>query len=54
MSELCIEGYPTDVVGRKISSVDLYHGSVSMFEAAGFTRHEHPSPGRATMQLELA
>jgi GNAT superfamily N-acetyltransferase len=48
-----VEGYPTDASGKKMSSADLYRGTVSMFEAAGFTRHEHPAPTRATMRLEL-
>ena len=31
-----LEGYPSDVKGRKVPAANLYHGSLSMFEDAGF------------------
>lgn len=47
-----IEGYPMDTAAReKTSAADLYHGSVSLFEAAGFTVAARPSPGRALVTL---
>lgn len=50
-----IEGYPVDVEAKpaKVSSAGLYHGSVSIFEHAGFTLQARPYPGRALMRLEL-
>ncbi len=49
-----IEGYPVDVEAKpeKVSSAALYHGSVSIFEQAGFTVQARPYPGRALMRLE--
>ena len=49
-----IEGYPIDVVQKpKVSSATLYHGSLTLFEQAGFTVQARPTPGRALMRLEL-
>jgi GNAT superfamily N-acetyltransferase len=49
-----IEGYPVDVVDRqKTSSADLYHGTVTLFEGAGFTINARPIAGRAVMTLRL-
>jgi ribosomal protein S18 acetylase RimI-like enzyme len=31
-----LEAYPSDVQGRKVPAANLYHGSLSMFEDAGF------------------
>ena len=31
-----LEAYPSDVQGRKVPAANLYHGSLTMFEAAGF------------------
>jgi ribosomal protein S18 acetylase RimI-like enzyme len=31
-----LEAYPSDVKGRKVPAANLYHGSLSMFEDAGF------------------
>jgi len=31
-----LEAYPSDVKGRKVPAANLYHGSLSMFEEAGF------------------
>jgi GNAT superfamily N-acetyltransferase len=49
-----VEGYPIDTAERqKASAADLYHGTVSLFESAGFDVAARPSPGRALMRLEL-
>lgn len=49
-----LEGYPVDPAKRpKVSSAELYHGSVSLFAANGFTEVSRPSPDRAVMQLDL-
>jgi GNAT superfamily N-acetyltransferase len=31
-----LEAYPSDVEGRKVPAANLYHGTLTMFEAAGF------------------
>ena len=31
-----LEAYPTDTAGRKIPAANAYHGTLSMFESAGF------------------
>jgi GNAT superfamily N-acetyltransferase len=31
-----LEAYPSDTKGRRVTAANLYHGSLSMFEAAGF------------------
>ena len=47
-----IEGYPVDVAQKtKVSAAELYHGTVSLFTAAGFTIEARPIPGRALMSL---
>ncbi len=48
-----IEGYPVDPAGRKVSSADLYHGALSVFESAGFSVVARPTEGRALVRLEL-
>ena len=49
-----LEGYPVDPSQRKhVSSAELYHGSVSLFAANGFTEVARPTPDRAVMQLDL-
>jgi GNAT superfamily N-acetyltransferase len=49
-----LEGYPIDVAQKpKVSSAELYHGSVSLFEQAGFAVQARPTPGRALMRLDL-
>lgn len=49
-----IEGYPVDIEAKpdKVSSAALYHGSISIFEQAGFRLQARPYPGRALMRLE--
>lgn len=47
-----LEGYPVDPAARsKPSAADLYHGTVSQFEAAGFSVVARPTPARALMRL---
>ena len=47
-----IEGYPVDAEKRSgASSADLYHGTLSMFTAAGFEVVSRPTGGRAVVQL---
>ena len=48
-----IEGYPVDLLSGPVSSAELYHGSVSMFERAGFEIVARPSHRRAVARLEL-
>ena len=49
-----VEGYPVDPAQRaKVSSAELYHGIVSVFERAGFREVARPTPDRAVMQLDL-
>lgn len=48
-----LEGYPVETGGARRRSADVYHGTVSMFERAGFTVLRRPSPGRAVMRLAL-
>ena len=38
---------------EQVTAAELYHGSVSIFEHAGFTLQERPYPGRALMSLAL-
>lgn len=46
-----LEGYPIDTAERKASSADLYHGSLSLFVAAGFEIASRPQPSRAVVRL---
>lgn len=50
-----VEGYPLDpgAGGRKKSSNDLYHGTVSTFAASGFREVARPRPDLAVMALNL-
>lgn len=49
-----IEGYPVDTSdGAKASAADLYHGTVSVFEAAGFEVVARPTARRAVVRQEL-
>ena len=49
-----LEGYPVDVLERgKVSAAALYHGTVTLFEGAGFGVTARPLPGRALMRLTL-
>jgi GNAT superfamily N-acetyltransferase len=47
-----VEGYPVDTAAReKTSAATLYHGSVSLFESAGFTVAARPTTDRAVMEF---
>ncbi|MCU1551052.1 MAG: family N-acetyltransferase [Glaciihabitans sp.] len=49
-----LEGYPVDVGARtKVSSAELYHGTLSIFVRAGFEVVSQPAPGRAVVSLRL-
>ena len=49
-----VEGYPVDPSARSsVSSSELYHGTVSLFLANGFTEVARPSPGRAVVRRTL-
>jgi GNAT superfamily N-acetyltransferase len=50
---VAVEGYPVQTGGARRSSADLYHGTASMFERAGFTAIRNPRPGRVVMRLAL-
>ena len=49
-----LEGYAVDTAAReKTAAADLFHGTVTMFEQAGFTEVARPKPDRAIMQVRL-
>ena len=50
-----LEGHPVDVAARggKASSADLYHGTLSMFLAAGFEEVARTGPSRPVVRLAL-
>jgi GNAT superfamily N-acetyltransferase len=49
-----VEGYPIDVEpGQTFTWGELYVGSRSVFEDAGFAEVSHPTPRRVVMRLEL-
>lgn len=49
-----IEGYPVDVAAKpRVSSAELYHGTLNLFEAAGFTVDARPTPGRALVTMRF-
>lgn len=49
-----VEAYPVNAAERPgVSSADLYHGPLSLFESAGFTVVARPAPARAVVQLRL-
>ncbi|GAA4380701.1 GNAT family N-acetyltransferase [Agromyces bauzanensis] len=50
-----IEGYAVDVSFReKHVAAELFHGTVAMFEAAGFAEVARPKPDRVIMELRLS
>ncbi|MFF1572125.1 GNAT family N-acetyltransferase [Leifsonia sp. NPDC058292] len=50
-----VEGYPVDTAVRpSLSSAERYHGTVSLFESAGFHEVRRPSATRAVMRFEPA
>jgi ribosomal protein S18 acetylase RimI-like enzyme len=49
-----VEAYPVDPAAKaSVSSAELYHGSLSMFEQAGFVEVRRPLPARAVVRREL-
>ena len=48
-----LEGYPLDPGVRRLSSADLYRGTLSLFAGAGFDVVARPKPGRAIVRLAL-
>ncbi|MBN9212943.1 MAG: GNAT family N-acetyltransferase [Microbacterium sp. 71-36] len=48
-----VEGYPRDPTVAKMPVNDLYLGTVSIFEEAGFTVVGRPKPDRALVSLTL-
>jgi len=53
-----LEAYPSDVQGRKVPAANLYHGSLSMFEDAGFEvvarrQFNKTTPIRPIVRLDL-
>lgn len=48
-----IEAYPIDTELRaKATAADLYHGTLSLFTAAGFSPVSESVPGRPVVRLE--
>jgi GNAT superfamily N-acetyltransferase len=45
-----IEGHPVDTEGKHRTSGDLYHGTLAMFQAAGFTLVERRGTHRALVR----
>lgn len=51
---LVVEAYAVDAELReKAPAADLFHGTVTMFEAAGFAEVARPRPDRAVMEVRL-
>ncbi|WP_243222587.1 GNAT family N-acetyltransferase [Microbacterium proteolyticum] len=48
-----VEAYPLDPTVAKRSANQLYRGTVSMFEEAGFDVVDRPKPDRALVSLTL-
>ena len=49
-----VEGYPVDVTGRdRVSSADLYHGTLSQFLGAGFREIRRPSQNRVVVRRDV-
>ncbi len=46
-----IEAYPVDTAVRTSSNNELFHGTVSLFTAQGFTEVSRPQPARPVLQL---
>jgi GNAT superfamily N-acetyltransferase len=49
-----LEGYPFDVSVRRTSAANLFVGTLSMFERAGFVEVARPFPGRPVVRLTLS
>ena len=49
----CVEGYPVDPEARpNAGPVDLYHGPLPLFLAAGFVVVDASTPGRSVVRIE--
>ena len=48
-----VEGHPVDTEGAKKAAGDLYHGTLAMFEAAGFTLVDRRGTRRALVRRDL-
>jgi GNAT superfamily N-acetyltransferase len=48
-----VEGYPVDTAGARRSSAELYHGTLSLFLAAGFRVVERRGVRRALVRKEI-
>jgi GNAT superfamily N-acetyltransferase len=49
-----VEGYPVDVAAKdRVSSAELYHGTLSLFLSAGFREVRRPSPPRVVVRRDL-
>jgi len=48
-----VEGYPVDTEGQKRGSDDLYHGTLAMFESAGFELVDRRGTRRALVRRDL-
>lgn len=53
-----LEAYPSDVKGKKVPAANLYHGSLSMFEDAGFEvvarrQHSRTTPVRPIVRRTI-
>jgi GNAT superfamily N-acetyltransferase len=49
-----VEGYPVDPGERRIPAADGWHGTLAMFEAAGFAEVERRSPARPIVRRAVA
>lgn len=51
---VAVEGYPVAVTGRdRVSSADLYHGTLSQFLGAGFREIRRPSQNRVVVRRDV-
>jgi len=48
-----LEGQPVDTAGERKPGASLFHGTLSLFAARGFTEVARPRPGRPVVRLEL-
>ncbi len=49
-----LEAYPVDSAAKaRVSSAELFHGPLSMFEQAGFVEVRRPLPGRAVVRIDV-
>jgi GNAT superfamily N-acetyltransferase len=49
-----LEGQPVDTGGERHPGANLYHGTLSMFEATGFAEVARPRPDRPVMRLAFS